>query len=408
MKVLDAAADGVGLKSVYQPIVSLPDEVVVGFEALSRWPPLGDPGPKEVFAHAAATGRERALDRMCIDAAIEGALNAELERGYALFINCEPRTPHIARNHDDVLTEGFEQFQVVFELTERSLSTDPRALLRKVAALRSDGFAIALDDVGAHADSLALLDVIAPDVIKLDLALVQSQPGRARARTLAAVLGHHERAGATILAEGIETAEHLRAGLYWGASLGQGYMFGFPGPIDDDRRSTIPSLPIRTQRPQFETGSPFDVVAESTPVRTERKETVMALSRYIESQATHATDPPLVLAAVQRAHNFTPGTRGRYRDLASTSPLVAVFGQGLPADLGSGMRGVDLDPSDPLCGLWIVLTLGPNNAAALIGREQDRNTNPRGLDGDRRYDLAITNDRDLVTSVARNLLARMN
>ncbi|PRC61816.1 diguanylate phosphodiesterase, partial [Mycobacterium sp. ITM-2017-0098] len=76
---------------------------------------------------------------------------------------------------------------------------------RKVEVLRSRGFLIALDDVGAHRDSLALLDIVAPDIVKLDLGLVQHQPDRIQARTIAAVMAHHERTGALILAEGIET-----------------------------------------------------------------------------------------------------------------------------------------------------------------------------------------------------------
>ncbi len=45
-----------------------------------------------------------------------------------------------------------------------------------MAALRAAGLAIALDDVGANPDSLVLLDVVGPDVVKLDMRLVQSQP----------------------------------------------------------------------------------------------------------------------------------------------------------------------------------------------------------------------------------------
>jgi sensor c-di-GMP phosphodiesterase-like protein len=49
---LDAAAQGVGLAPVLQPIVALSDEAIVGYEALARWPSLNNPCPIDVFAYA--------------------------------------------------------------------------------------------------------------------------------------------------------------------------------------------------------------------------------------------------------------------------------------------------------------------------------------------------------------------
>jgi len=152
--------------------------------------------------------------------------------------------------------------------------------------------------------------------------------------------------------------------------------------------------------------SPFDFVAKQVEVRTARKATLVPFSRHMEAQARHATDPPMVLTTVQRVENFSEHTRARYREIAKSSPLVAIFGVGLPGDLGPGIRGVDLDPADPLCALWIVLILGPHHAAALIAREQDvAGSMP---ESERHFDLAITFDRILVTVVARSLLERIH
>lgn len=314
---LDSAASGVGLEPVFQPIVSLPDETVIGYEALARWPRFGNPDPRSVLAHAAATGRTAQLNQMCIETAIERALAAGVGRSSTIFINCEPETPYVRRADDATLARGHDGLQLIFEITERSLLTRPRALLKKVAALRSDGFAIALDDVGAHPDSLALLDILSPDVIKLDLNLVQSHPRYDQARTLGAVLAHRQRTGAVICAEGIETVGHLQQALAVGASLGQGYRFGRPGPLDLDLHPAVAWSPprARTPAPWREDTTPFDVVAPSAAVRTERKDTVLALSRHIEDQARHATDPAMVLTAPQRAEHFCGETRRRYHDL---------------------------------------------------------------------------------------------
>lgn len=403
---LDAAATGAGMVPAFQPIVSLPEETTVGFEALARWPELPSCEPEQVFDHAAATGALETLDRLCTDAAISMALSTQLRRGTLLCVNAEPSTRYDGREGDPVLARAHDELTLMFEITERSLLAHPHSLIRKVAALRADGFAIALDDVGAHPDSLALLDVIRPDVIKLDLELIQTQPTYAQARTLAAVLAHHERTDAAILAEGIETEEHLEQALAVGATLGQGFRFGHAGPLDRDATASW-SPPPHTKLQDTNTGSPFDRVAGTSPVRTARKQTLTALSRNIESQAAQADDRPMVFSALQRDQHFTKATRDRYRNLAATCPLVAVFGQNLPPDLGSGVRGVELHPADPLCAEWTVIALGPHNATALIAREHAHENARVRRDGDRRFDFVITYDRALVTAAARDLLDRM-
>jgi EAL domain-containing protein (putative c-di-GMP-specific phosphodiesterase class I) len=403
---LDAAAAGDGLEVVFQPIVSLQGGELVGFEALARWTHLGDGTAGDVFAHAARTGRAGALERKCIETAVVGALDAGLPAGSAVFINCEATTPYLRLTDSQILAHGAERFQIVFEVTERSLLTHPPDLLRKVVAMRGDGFSFALDDVGADLDSLALLDVLAPDVIKLDLALVQSQPHYRQARTWAAVLAHHEHAGALVLAEGIETAEHLHRALALGATLGQGFRFGRPGPLSPGASTGALPPAIRTQRPCVDPGSPFVAVGGNPMLRRQRKDTVLALSLALEQQALEAPDPPMVLTAVQRAQFFTGQTRSRYQRLAAHSPLVAVFGRDVVDDLGCGIRGVRLAHGDSLESQWIVLALGANIAAAVVSREVI-DLECASNDSDRRFDVALTNDRALVTRVARQLLTRM-
>lgn len=405
---VDAAVRGIGLSLAFQPIVTLADGAVVGFEALARWPRLAGLSPQVVFGRAKATNCIDELDRMCIDAAITGALNHRMGRDSLLCINCEPSSETASTAQDAILTRGRAELQLMFELTERSLLTHPHVLLQKVAALRGDGFAIALDDVGTHPDSMALLDVISPDLVKLDMGLVQSQPDEDQARTLSAVLAHHERTGTAILAEGIETDEHLEQALGVGATLGQGYKFGRPGPLSLQPAAGgwSPPPPVK-QRPGLAPGSPFDLVRDRAPMRTGRKQTLTAFSRHIESQARSAADPPILLTALQRAQRFTGRTRRVYREIAGRSPLVAVFGEHLPTELGPGVRQVGLEPGDALTREWTVLALGPHTAAALIAREHDDDFEQARDDLDRRFDFVITYDRSVVTAAACNLLNRI-
>lgn len=111
----------------------------------------------------------------------------------------------------------------------------------------------------------------------------------------------------------------------------------------------------------------------------------------------------MVLTALQRAEFFTGETKTRHEQLAVHSPLVAVFGRDVAGDLGSGIWGVRFTGDDALGDQWIVLALGANIAAALVCKEVAAHD---GSD-DRIFDVASSNDRTVVTRIARQLLSRM-
>lgn len=400
---IDAAAAGVGLIPMFQPVVSLPDEQVVGFEALARWPKVNGATPENVFSFATAARRAGVLDQHCIEEAARTALRTEMPHGSLLLINTEPAAAHIPRANHPALSDACERFQVVFELTERHLLAHPQALLRKVEAIRADGIAIALDDVGAHPDSLAVLDIVAPDFVKLDMSMIQKSPEREKATTLTGVLAYQERTGALITAEGVETDQHLEQALAVGATLAQGYRFGRAAPLNGHQCAARQPLTMRSKQRRAHSAHHSKADARKA-LRVARKDVVAAFSRHIEEQARQAVDRPIVLAALQRTGHLSTDSRQLYHEFAKTSPLVVVFGRDVPADLGGGVRGVELQPDDPLCEEWVVVTIGAHTSSALVARELDE---PALRDGDRRFEFLVTSDRALVTTAARSLLARV-
>ena len=104
-------------------------------------------------------------------------------------------------------------------------------MLRALTRLRSAGWGIALDDVGGDSRSLALMSILYPDVIKLDLRLLAERAPQDVARIVTAVGGEAERRHATVLAEGIDSDELLDTARAYGATLGQGYLLGPPEPL---------------------------------------------------------------------------------------------------------------------------------------------------------------------------------
>jgi EAL domain-containing protein (putative c-di-GMP-specific phosphodiesterase class I) len=402
---LDDAVTGEGVSPVFQPIVSMPTRAIVGFEALARWPEQPHLGPQSVFAYAEATHRVTELDRLCIDRAVDGALRGGLAEGALLGVNSEPASDYTSRADSDILQRGHDRFALVFELTERNLLGHLPTLLRKIAALRADGIAIALDDVGANPESLALLDIVCPEVVKLAMNLIQAPPSIEIARTAAAIMAHRERRGTLIIAEGIETDQHYEQALAWGATLGQGFLFGRPGPLPLRSNTVAWSPPAVPTSVDGAFGSPFDAVVDDPFVRTGRKRTLLAMSRHLEEQACNSTDTPMVLTALQDGRHFGPATRDRYALLAARCPLVAVFGSNLVANDPPAVRTVELPAGDPLSAQWVVLTLGPHTAAALIARE--RRGGPTLVEDDRLFDFVVTHDRTVITAAAVALLNRV-
>ncbi|MBJ7340483.1 EAL domain-containing protein [Mycolicibacterium sp.] len=402
---LDDAVTGEGVAPVFQPIVSLPSGTTVGFEALARWPHQPHLGPQSVFAYAVATEQVTELDRLCIDRAVDGALRGGLTDGALLGVNSEPASDYTGRADSEILQRGHDKFELVFELTERDLLGHLPRLLRKVAALRADGITIALDDVGANPESLALLDIVCPEVIKLANNLIQAPPSADTAKTGAAIMAHRERRGTLIIAEGIETDQHFEQALAWGATLGQGFLFGRPGPLPAHAHTVAWSPPAVTRCADGVFDTPFDVVAGDPAVRRARGRTLVAISRHLEEQARNSPDVSMVLTAVQDRRHFGSPIRDRYAALATVCPLVAVFGADLVADQTTGARIVELPAGDPLCTQWVVVTLGSHTAAALIARECGGRD--AAVDDGRQFDYVVTHDRSVVTAAAVALLSRV-
>ena len=218
---------------------------------------------------------------------------------------------------------------------------------------------------------------------------------------MAAVMAHSERTGAIILAEGIETPGHLDQALALGATLGQGWLLGRPGPLVKPPTPNWPIVRAHPNPPIAET--PFTLVAGREQLRIGRKGLLLGLSRHIETQGLALPTPPVVLGAFQTAARFTTATSTRYSGMAARCPLVAALGLGLAASPAPGVHGASLSPTDPLVGEWTVTVVGSHYSGALIARDLGDD----GPDHDRRFEFVVTHDRDLVLGAARSLMSRI-
>ena len=397
---------GGSLTSAFQPIVDLSTGRIVGYEALARGPVGGLSQPDELFAMARADGLVAELDRACLRAAFDGAAAGGMGGPLTLFVNLEPAALEAVPS--EALAAAVHRLpaglHVVVELTERALGTDPADLLRNVERIRGLGVGIALDDVGSEPLSLAFMSLLRPDIVKLDLRMVQRRADAQVAGIMNAVNAYAERSGALILAEGIENARHLALAGALGARLGQGWLFG--RPVADLLRGAPDvelQLPARCGR-ERPTATPFGCLGPDVALRRAPKSLLTEMSRYLEGEATHLGPAGIVAATFQRADNFTGATAERYRQIGERVGFVCVLGRGVPREPLPGVRGGDLLPGDPVCAEWDLVLLDPHFAVALLARDLGDD----GPAADRTFEFALTYDRATVERAAYALVAKLD
>ena len=222
--------DGARLSMVFQPIVDLEAGVVVGFEALARFPFAPDRLTEAWFTEAAAVGLRLELELAAVKAALEALPEAPVEP--YLSVNAMPDTL-ASEGLAELLAEAPAE-RLVLEITEHAPVRDYEALNSAMRRMRGRGIRLAVDDAGSGFASLRHILQLAPDIIKIDDALTRNVYKDPARRALAAgLISFAAELGATIVAEGIQTRQELEALRELGVRYGQGFYLGRPGPIAD-------------------------------------------------------------------------------------------------------------------------------------------------------------------------------
>ncbi|MDP3920584.1 MAG: EAL domain-containing protein [Candidatus Omnitrophota bacterium] len=217
--------------SVYQPIIQLEDQAIIGYEALTRGQGVGR-YPQELFRRAYMDGMVISLDFECLLSAIK--VLPILGNGHLLFLNVEPMT--LARSfrakHDgEFFLKKFAKYaeNIVFELTEGMKMSDFAYVKHAVTFLRRMGFRFALDDVADVGYKVLKLISLKPDFIKLDMSLVHGLREDRMHLLLIKRLTEEARAcHARVVAEGVESEDEIEPLRKMGIEYAQGFYFGRP------------------------------------------------------------------------------------------------------------------------------------------------------------------------------------
>lgn len=231
-----------GIRVHYQPIVDLTNLRVIGYEALSRGPAgTALESPAVLFELSREAGIAAELDRLCRRTAIDSARG--IGAGRKIFLNTradlladpEWRDGEIERRLGAL---DLNPSDVVVEIPEPSASTDDGALAERVRGLKERGFLIALDDIGTGYSGVGSIERLRPDFLKVDISLVRRiDTSLIQQDVLGSLVTIGGRAGAEVIAEGIESQDELEYLRIHGARYGQGFLFSeavptmLPGPF---------------------------------------------------------------------------------------------------------------------------------------------------------------------------------
>lgn len=220
-------------QSFLQPIISMEDEKIFGFEHLLR-ADKREVSPATLFNFAAEAGLTSMLDQRARKTAVRKRAQAAVPEGVKSFINFLPSTIY---NRDFCLRQTFQTVDeygvdpkdLVFEVVETEKLDDVARLKRIFKRYKQEGMMVALDDVGAGYSTVELFKELEPDFVKIDRAYISyCDSDTQKQEFLYKVIDVARHLGTKVLAEGIERQEELSFCRGIGIDLAQGYFIGKP------------------------------------------------------------------------------------------------------------------------------------------------------------------------------------
>lgn len=224
------------IKPVFQPIVSLKDARIVGYEALSR---IVEPqiisSSEELFRLAGIYGKLWELEQLCRKKILEKYHDcADEMSGLKLFLNVSPMVIHDKEFCSGFTSQYLSQYDIdiqniIFEVTEKNAVEDVQGFKDTIRHYKMQGYQIAIDDAGSCYSGLNLICDVVPHYLKLDCSMIHDiDKDTIKYAMVKSMVDFANLVDIQIVAEGIETEDELRAVFNLGVHNVQGYYLKKP------------------------------------------------------------------------------------------------------------------------------------------------------------------------------------
>jgi PAS domain S-box-containing protein len=236
------------LYMVFQPIVCCKTGMVMGFEALARWshPALGNVEPGEFVAIAEASGLSEQLGELVLERAVAACARWNHDRASmglsARYVSVNLSAPQVmapdlvARIANILQQVNLKGDQVLFELTESTLLSEPEKAVEVMVQLQSLGSKVAIDDFGTGYSSFSYLQRLPVNVLKIDRSFIREIVDNSRSRRIVGVMVDLAHAfGIEVVAEGVENDDAMNEVVALGSDCVQGFLVGRPMREEDAR-----------------------------------------------------------------------------------------------------------------------------------------------------------------------------
>ncbi|MEV4516734.1 EAL domain-containing protein [Dactylosporangium sp. NPDC049525] len=221
----------------YQPFIDLNNGVVVGAEALVRWPhpAKGFIPPDSFIPLAEESGLILPLGYAVLDTACR---QAAAWPGLKISVNLSPRQvqdPAVVLYVQQTLARsGLPPHLLTLEITESLLREDAEVAQHRLGELKALGVQLAVDDFGTGYSSLSRLHDFPIDILKIPKPFVDGvAEGAERSALARSILDLAAALGLEVVAEGIEHQEQADELCRLGCPVGQGFLFSRPVPAED-------------------------------------------------------------------------------------------------------------------------------------------------------------------------------
>lgn len=241
----------------YQPIVSLKNGEVYGYEALSRIDlPNCSFNTEEMFQIAKQLKKIWELEEICRTLSLKNAAGKSF--GKKLFLNVDANIIHDEEFQNGITLKRLQEYglhpkDIIFEITERTAIEDLKTFQESVAHYKSQHFKIAIDDVGSGYSGLNRICAVSPSLLKIDMAIVRNiDKDTIKQSLVTGMMQFCQDARINLIAEGIETKEEFETLISLGVCYGQGYYIARPKPgiydIDEEFKEKVKSIYLNEQR----------------------------------------------------------------------------------------------------------------------------------------------------------------